>query len=199
MAFITQQKKKTAQETIKKFCPMCFNAGLPEETYTNHFLRETPDPSSKVVCPTLLAVECRHCHEPGHTVGYCPYKRADKENEKEKDKDKDKEKEKEKEPREKPLAMKKPANMFLCLGSDDEDEDTFAQARAKKEKAKKTKAQKASEFPEFPAFPASDRPRKHVLASASASMPSYASALLNPVVKPKPKPPPPVPLTVFRE
>jgi hypothetical protein len=56
----------------KSFCKVCFDAGLPESKYTNHFVRATPDPASDVVCPTILAIECRYCLTLGHMVSKCP-------------------------------------------------------------------------------------------------------------------------------
>ena len=50
------------------FCKVCADAG---KTDTAHFPRQTPDPNSPVVCPTLLALECRFCFQNGHTVKYC--------------------------------------------------------------------------------------------------------------------------------
>ena len=52
----------------KPFCKVCADAG---KTDTAHFVRATPDPKSHVVCPTLLALECRYCFKNGHTVKYC--------------------------------------------------------------------------------------------------------------------------------
>jgi len=37
----------------------------------SHFLRESKDPDSRIVCPTLLAIECRFCFKRGHTVSKC--------------------------------------------------------------------------------------------------------------------------------
>jgi hypothetical protein len=54
--------------TVKPFCKVCFDAG---KTDTAHFVRKTPDPKSTVVCPTLLALQCRYCDQAGHTVKYC--------------------------------------------------------------------------------------------------------------------------------
>jgi len=53
---------------VKPFCKVCFDAG---KTDTAHFVRKTPDPKSPVVCPTLLALQCRYCDLAGHTVKYC--------------------------------------------------------------------------------------------------------------------------------
>jgi hypothetical protein len=54
------------------FCKVCKDAGKSETEYTSHWTRESADPSSKVVCPTLLNQNCRFCHELGHTTKYCP-------------------------------------------------------------------------------------------------------------------------------
>ena len=55
----------------KKYCKVCHDAGKSEAVYTSHFIRESVDPNSKVLCPTLLALECRFCFCKGHTVKYC--------------------------------------------------------------------------------------------------------------------------------
>ena len=52
----------------RPFCKVCADAG---KTDTAHYVRLTPDPKSPVVCPTLLALECRYCFKLGHTVKYC--------------------------------------------------------------------------------------------------------------------------------
>jgi hypothetical protein len=61
--------KKTQQ--ILKYCKVCHDAGKPESEYRSHFLRDSTAPNSKIVCPTLLALECRYCYKNGHTVKYC--------------------------------------------------------------------------------------------------------------------------------
>jgi len=55
----------------KKYCKVCHDAGKPESEYLSHFIRENPHPNSKIVCPTLLSLECRYCSKRGHTVKYC--------------------------------------------------------------------------------------------------------------------------------
>ncbi len=55
----------------KMYCKVCHDAGKSEAVYTSHFIRESIDPNSKVLCPTLLALECRFCFCKGHTVKYC--------------------------------------------------------------------------------------------------------------------------------
>lgn len=59
------------QPVVKKFCKVCQDAGKPESEYTSHNVRETKDPNSRLLCPTLLALECRNCFKKGHTVKYC--------------------------------------------------------------------------------------------------------------------------------
>jgi hypothetical protein len=63
---------KKNNKNTKKFCKICQDAGKSELEYTSHYSRETPDPKSKVVCPTLIAQDCRYCFKKGHTVKYCP-------------------------------------------------------------------------------------------------------------------------------
>lgn len=69
----SQRSNKVAPTSLKscKFCKFCKDAGKSEEEYTNHFLRESKDPNSRITCPTLLAIECRFCFKKGHTVSKC--------------------------------------------------------------------------------------------------------------------------------
>jgi hypothetical protein len=60
-----------SKPVFKKFCKVCQDAGKSESEYTSHNVRESKDPKSKTLCPTLLAQECRHCFRKGHTVKYC--------------------------------------------------------------------------------------------------------------------------------
>lgn len=103
--------------TIKPHCAVCQSAGKPEEVYTSHFVRESPDPKSKVICPTLLSQTCLHCGNPGHTTSYCSLK---KKQEKEVKKENYKYAMKEKEMP--TIAKKKITNVFDLLNSDSEDE-----------------------------------------------------------------------------
>ena len=63
--------KHTRNPPKPKYCKVCHDAGKEEKVYTSHFIRESPDPASRVVCPTLLALECKYCFKPGHTIKYC--------------------------------------------------------------------------------------------------------------------------------
>lgn len=60
-----------SKTTATPYCKVCHDAGKDESIYLSHFIRENKTPGSKVVCPTLLAQECRYCFKPGHTVKYC--------------------------------------------------------------------------------------------------------------------------------
>lgn len=61
-----------SKQNIKpKYCKVCHDTGKDEKTYTSHYVRETPDPTSRIVCPTLLSMECKYCYKKGHTVKHC--------------------------------------------------------------------------------------------------------------------------------
>jgi len=60
------------QTVSKKFCKVCQDAGKSESEYTSHFVRDSPGPNGKVICPTLLSQNCRGCGINGHTYKYCP-------------------------------------------------------------------------------------------------------------------------------
>ena len=73
---INQQKtadeaKDKAKTKGKPFCKVCFDAGKPESGYASHYVKSSPGPNGKIVCPTLLNQACRNCGQPGHTSSYC--------------------------------------------------------------------------------------------------------------------------------
>ena len=53
------------------FCGVCYKAVKTKDVYTKHWTMETPDPKSKVTCPTILNTVCKYCKEKGHTMKYC--------------------------------------------------------------------------------------------------------------------------------
>lgn len=59
-------------QKVKTFCKVCYDTGKTAEMYNSHFVRENRDPTSRILCPTLLALECRYCFVRGHTVSKCP-------------------------------------------------------------------------------------------------------------------------------
>ena len=112
-------KIASKNSSLKKYCKVCHDAGKSETEYTSHFIRENRDPLSKVVCPTLLSLDCRYCSKKGHTVKYCKILEKDKIAEARQSKSitntKTKPKSEEK--------YKQPNNMFSNLESDSEDEE----------------------------------------------------------------------------
>jgi hypothetical protein len=74
-----QHGSSNSQSTRIPCCPHCSNLNKFSESVlpTDHYLRETPSPDSKVVCPVLLATECRYCTGLGHTVSRCPLAAAE--------------------------------------------------------------------------------------------------------------------------
>jgi len=53
----------------KPHCKVCKDAGKSEADYNSHWPK---DRDGNVICLTLLEQDCRYCHQPGHTVKYCP-------------------------------------------------------------------------------------------------------------------------------
>jgi hypothetical protein len=113
------------------FCKVCKDAGKSESEYTSHWTRESADPSSKVVCPTLLNQNCRFCHELGHTTKYCPKLLEKQKQEKREEKEirykVDRFYRFKQEEVEKPQVSSLPKGKFACLetlsSSEDEDEN----------------------------------------------------------------------------
>lgn len=75
-----QNARFAKQNAPKPYCKVCHDAGKTIEEYSSHFVKSEPGPNGKVVCPTLLSLECRYCYKNGHSAGYCPIL-ADKEKE----------------------------------------------------------------------------------------------------------------------
>ena len=57
--------------TRTPYCKICHDAGKPKSEYASHFVKDSPGPNGTVVCPYLLSLNCRYCHEGGHTVTHC--------------------------------------------------------------------------------------------------------------------------------
>lgn len=66
---MSSNAKNTTQFRVVIGCKVCKDAGKSESEYSNHFVK---DREGKVVCPTLLSLQCRYCQKPGHTVSHCP-------------------------------------------------------------------------------------------------------------------------------
>jgi hypothetical protein len=126
MSQFTFIKKSVSNQ--KAFCKVCKDAGKPESVYTSHWVRETPDIRSKVVCPTLLALECRYCHANNHTVKYCPVLKTKEKQDQEQSKPKPR-------PPTKMPAIGKPvrSNIFMCLDSDSEEDEVKVKVKKEEE------------------------------------------------------------------
>jgi hypothetical protein len=72
MSFTRRNSGVRSTTTANPFCKVCYDAGLPGEEFTSHFVKDQPGPNGRVVCPTLLAQKCLICGVPGHTSSYCP-------------------------------------------------------------------------------------------------------------------------------
>jgi hypothetical protein len=57
-------------------CLTCEKAGLTGKAL-EHFTRKTSDPSSEIVCPTILGFKCGYCGNSGHSKGFCQIMKAD--------------------------------------------------------------------------------------------------------------------------
>ena len=64
--------------SVKSFCKICFDAGKPESEYSSHFVKSERGRNGKVVCPTLLNLNCTYCDKKGHTKSYCLELKNDK-------------------------------------------------------------------------------------------------------------------------
>ena len=53
---------------MSKFCKICQDSGKPSSVFRSHNVRNR----GNVVCPILLATECRFCKMKGHTPKFCP-------------------------------------------------------------------------------------------------------------------------------
>ena len=166
----------------KPFCKVCHDAGKTEKEYTSHFVKSEPGTNGKVVCPTLLAQECRFCFEHGHTAGYCPAIASNKKAEEKALRIAAQREANEKKATTKSVVVmgKKPTNIFAALdeSSDSEDEKKVSKKVTKKTTIKPTiaatiatkSAPKVEEFPALPSNPKSKTSKVTPLITGYASV-----------------------------
>ena len=156
-SYQSQVKKSTAPP-----CAHCRNLGLD----TGHALRASADPSSAVVCPVLLATECKYCFKLGHTTSHCAAKKRAANSEIDRSS---------KKVVSTTYVVTKPAlsNSFDCLMEDDEDED---KTRSKKRKMDQDAFPVLSNETTCPTTAADP-------SSSSGKPMSFAQALAKPMVK----------------
>jgi hypothetical protein len=124
--------KCSTSSTVKKFCKVCHDAGKPEAEYTSHYVRSSTTSDGVVVCPTLLALNCRYCGENGHTVKFCKELEKKKKAEERGIKRASFEKsDKKPAPAAAPVSAGKNVSAFAALDSDSEDEQPLHKSEAK--------------------------------------------------------------------
>ena len=113
---MSRNTKNVQRKPVMPFCQVCKDTGKSEAEYRSHFTRENRDPNAKVICPTLLALECKYCSKNGHTIKYC---------------DDFKKKQNQKKYREEAAVLKhvavknqvKSTNVYMCLDMDSDNEE----------------------------------------------------------------------------
>jgi len=154
--------------SIPKFCKVCQDAGKSETEYKSHFTRESRDTNSRVICPTLLALNCRYCFKKGHTVKYC---QVLKNNDKDKKPYNNQSITKNKPKTESKLII---SNIFVHLDSEGEEEE-------KKELIIK------EDFPKFVSASSSFKCIKPVLTNyADALLKQKVNTIMPSIIKPAP-------------
>ena len=180
MSSVRNNKKSVI--VAKPYCKVCHDAGKTEKEYTSHYVRASPDPTSAVVCPTLLAQPCGFCAKGGHTPSYCPeIAKRKKTEEKIAKKHAYQEKQKhqeEQEKQQKPGTSKKITNNAFAAFDDSDSEDEKPVNKQPQVLQQITKVEKwnTNEFPELPKS-ATGTSSKLASASAKKPAPSFLSAL----------------------
>jgi hypothetical protein len=183
MAYRKQQSTRTP------CCPHCTNVNQfalrkdPKANVlpTDHYLRESPDPASRVVCRELLNTKCRFCEKLGHTVSACP--EAAEKNKQDANRLKHNETNERRivhehrtTPVSKPVSN---ANRFATLDSESEDDEALLVAKSTSKTGSKT-ASKFNKVDEFPAL----APVKPAHAKAAMQMSFSQAAASATVSKP---------------
>jgi len=163
--------------SVKKFCKVCQDAGKSETEYLSHFTRESPEQNSKVICPTLLALECRFCYKNGHTVKYCPVLKEREKNTKRAERTASYAEQNAK------LEQKtknESKNAFLCLDCDSDEEE--------EENVSKTQITKVDFKNSFPQLCDTVKPVSGVIVRNYALALAKAAPSLAPILAPIPAP-----------
>ena len=121
----TTAKFNNASANKKPYCKVCHDSGKSEKEYTSHWVK---DLNGKVICPTLLSLECRCCYQLGHTVKFCPVNLNRKKQEERIAREKAKEARFAKEEVRLAKEVKKPVNVYDLLDEDVESVDASVDA-----------------------------------------------------------------------
>jgi Nanos RNA binding domain len=157
-----RNNKNMKKAAPKPYCKVCHDAGKTEVEYTSHWVKTKPGPDGVVVCPTLLAQECRYCHEMGHTPSCC--KKLERDNKARAKEEHERERAKRTAQHEALHAKKKPVPQVAKCGGG------FA---ALVESSDSDESPRARPVEEFPAL--CSAPRSLLLDSAIPAAGSYAS------------------------
>lgn len=116
-------KRNTKTALPKPFCKVCYDAKRPASEYESHYVRETPNPNSKIICPIILNTVCHKCGKKGHVKSSCNVKVHNKT-----------------EPRptqeqHRTNTTKKPVNSFQVLEEEDDEEIVEINKQVLKEEA----------------------------------------------------------------
>jgi hypothetical protein len=174
---MSSKKQQQQQQQIerKPFCKVCQDAGKTQEEYTSHYTRASPESNSIVICPTLLALECRYCFKNGHTVKYCTVLAANNKMKQKVEKATAFTSTKEAQQVKKMETKQKPINKFAALDSDSDEEEDDEKSQQKLSMSVSLPAKE-----EFPALP-SKLVKAHV-ATVSVVSSSYASMASKPAM-----------------
>jgi hypothetical protein len=167
---------KKQQKAVEKYCKVCHDAGKPESVYRSHFVRASPEPTAKVVCPTLLALECGFCGNCGHTPQYCKVLKDKQKTEK---RQQAFAKADEKAAKAAPKSVKVQTNVFAAFADDSDDEEPIKVSNKTSVNAASTKSATIIKKDEFPALQQMSATAVKLAKSATkmSAVPSCVAAL----------------------
>jgi len=166
---------------------VCHDAGKTEAEYTSHYVRETPEPNSRVICPTLLKAECNYCYEIGHTPSCCPAlkskNRLDEQCAKERARAaRTREHAEKKQQQQAPAPTARRFGGFSALADSSDDDEKLLKAKSSKKKPREEFPCLVSKLAKELASKAAEQPAEEQPATSWA-----ARVALEPVAKPQPR------------
>jgi hypothetical protein len=147
-------------------------------------VKASQEPNSAVICPTLLAQECRFCHQSGHTPIYCTElakkKKADEKSLKLKVLQQKKEEQKQEQAKKVSKKSSSSKNAFAdAFGSDSEDEEEEKETNIKIKTNTNTniKINTNNKIDEFPALPSKNSITNSTFKTSQPTRASFAEAI----------------------
>jgi hypothetical protein len=167
MSYASSAKKNSkVAPAAQAYCAHCANIGKPESIYRSHFVRESADPNSRIVCPELLATECPYCYKCGHTKSRCPILLAQEKQRKKEERTQKIVEKKAEQPQTSSKKINKIINKFSVL--DDSDSDSEPELKTIVAKKNKSKPELVEQFPALTGKP-------KVAPTPTQTLSSYAS------------------------